>query len=439
MQVKLESKLLQTLRMEQIQSLEILQMSSLELGQYIQEKGNENPLLIVEEPKSYPDLSHLVSQTSHWTKNFNQKEDKREFMLERLSSSEESYERFLLEQLPLDVNLNELDQQIFLFLIRSLDDRLFLDVDLPLVAEHFKTTVEHVEALLELLQTLEPVGVGARNYIEYLLLQVDRFSNVPRFVEDIIQNDLVLVSKNKLKQLANQYNASMEEIKQAVEFIKKLKPIQSNYKDNSISYIVPDIEVQQIEGEWVIQLINQHLPTVQLHCEYINILKNSEFESNFKQYMKEASALLYGIEQRQKTIYNIVRLLLDIQPEFFEHGLKSLNPMYLKDIAAILGVHVSTISRAVRGKYLLTPHGIYSLQSLFTKGIVSSSGKMDSVMYIKRRIKELVDAEDKSKPLSDTQIATKLKEEGINVSRRTVTKYREELNIDSSFNRKLNH
>lgn len=327
MQVKLESKLLQTLRMEQIQSLEILQMSSLELGQYIQEKGNENPLLIVEEPKSYPDLSHLVSQTSHWTKNFNQKEDKREFMLERLSSSEESYERFLLEQLPLDVNLNELDQQIFLFLIRSLDDRLFLDVDLPLVAEHFKTTVEHVEALLELLQTLEPVGVGARNYIEYLLLQVDRFSNVPRFVEDIIQNDLVLVSKNKLKQLANQYNASMEEIKQAVEFIKKLKPIQSNYKDNSISYIVPDIEVQQIEGEWVIQLINQHLPTVQLHCEYINILKNSEFESNFKQYMKEASALLYGIEQRQKTIYNIVRLLLDIQPEFFEHGLKSLNPM----------------------------------------------------------------------------------------------------------------
>lgn len=436
LQVKVETKLVQTLRLDQIQSLEMLQMSTIELEQYLQQKGQDNPLLHVEETTRLPDIyssAHNTRQVS------NVNIAQRDFpLIERLAYDENCYERFLLEQLPITVQLNHKDYNIFLFLLRSLDDRLFLDIELLAVAEIFQTTIEHVEALLQLLQTFEPAGVGARNYIEYLLLQVNRLPNVPPLVEQMIQEDLTVLAQNKWRQLAKKYNTTVKDVQEAVQCIKKLKPIQHNYKETVTAYIVPDIEVSKIEGEWTIHLLNDCLPTVQIHTQYVELIKQkAEYELYYKQHMKDATAILLGIEKRKKTLYDVMLVLIDVQRDFFEYGRSRLNPMSLKDVATNLNVNVSTISRAVSGKYIQTPHGIYSLQSLFTKGIVSSSGKMDSVDYIKKRIQQIIELENKQKPLSDAQLVRKLQQEGIQLSRRTITKYREEMNIASSFNRSV--
>ncbi|MEK4254616.1 RNA polymerase factor sigma-54 [Ureibacillus sp. FSL K6-2830] len=438
MQVKLENRLMKTLRLDQIQSLEILQMSSLELEQYLIEKANENPLLTLDsENNSFQKLLETSYIKEKMSPSFSSEENHWDF-IERSARVQENFEQFFIEQIPLAVPLSDLDVKILKFLICSLDDRLFLDVELAEVAEKFHTTSAHVEEIIQLLQTLEPVGVGARNYIEYLLIQTNRFPNVPPFIKEIIKNDLHLVAENKLKQVAKKYSESLSEIQQAVAFIKNLKPIPAGFKETAIHYIVPDIEVYRAGGEWAIQVIQKNLPAVQINEEYVELLKQQTENKQFlKRYLKDAKAILLGIEKRNKTIYEFVRLLLEIQPDFFEQGIVGLKPMRLKDIADHLKVHISTISRMVKGKYLQTPHGIYSFQSLFSKGIISSSGKSDSIIFIKKRIKELIEQENKRKPLTDEQLAIQLNNEGISISRRTVAKYRIEMNIASSFNRAL--
>lgn len=249
MQVKLENRLMKTLRLDQIQSLEILQMSSLELEQYLIEKANENPLLTLDsENNSFQKLLETSYIKEKMSPSFSSEENHWDF-IERSARVQENFEQFFIEQIPLAVPLSDLDVKILKFLICSLDDRLFLDVELAEVAEKFHTTSAHVEENIQLLQTLEPVGVGARNYIEYLLIQTNRFPNVPPFIKEIIKNDLHLVAENKLKQVAKKYSESLSEIQQVVAFIKNLKPIPAGFKETAIHYIVPDIEVYRAGGE----------------------------------------------------------------------------------------------------------------------------------------------------------------------------------------------
>lgn len=433
-QLQMENKLLQTLRVEQIQSLEILQLSSIELEQYLNEKVSENPLLTMDD--TYKMLDIYVEK-ERFPASFSLEGEQVDFF-ERHAMEKLDYEKYLLEQVPFTVPLTKVDLNILKFLIGSLDDRLFLDIELEEVAQIFHTTKSHVQRLVELLQSFEPVGVGARNYKEYLFLQINRLPDAPPIVKEMIKNDLHLVAEKKLRQLAKKYNEPLSVIEQAIEWIKQLNPIQTGYKETAIPYIVPDIEVIRVEGQWVIQLIRKNLPTVQINEEYVELLKQQSGNEEFlKRHLRDANAILLGIEKRNKTIYEFVRLLLEIQPEFFEQGKAGLKPMGLKEIAEKLNVHISTISRAVKGKYLQTQHGIFSFQSLFTKGIVSPSGKVNSIDFIKNRIKELIEQENRSKPLTDAQIANELKNEGIQISRRTVAKYRIEMNIASSYNRAL--
>ncbi|MFB7155599.1 MULTISPECIES: RNA polymerase factor sigma-54 [unclassified Lysinibacillus] len=440
MAIETSQKIMQVLSPQLVQHLEILQYTTNELEQYIYDKANENPLLAVTDAKvkmhyeeimqlaSYSDKSYSAQYYAPQHHSFNP--------IEMKFAVKESYEQYLLEQVPMHKNLSSLDLKILTFLIQSLDERLFLDVDLEVVANRCKTDVMHVEALLDLLQTFEPVGVGARNYKEFLFIQVDSDALAPKLASRFIETDLELVAAQAIKQLSKKYKTSLHEVKKTVHYIKNLNPVMIGDQFEAIPYVMPEVEVERLGEEWLIKLNRGYLPIVSIDKEYVEMLKNDpNCKTYFKDTMKDALLLLQGIEQRDKTLYELARLLVELQVDFFHKGMEALKPMRLKDVADILSLHVSTISRAVRGKYIKTSHGVYALQSLFTKGVMNISGKMDSIMYIKKRLKQLIEGEDKQKPLTDQQITNTLSAEGIQISRRTVAKYREEMNIMSSFNR----
>src|SRR5690554_3497108 len=220
-QLQMENKLLQTLRVEQIQSLEILQLSSIELEQYLNEKVSENPLLTMDD--TYKMLDIYVEK-ERFPASFSLEGEQVDFF-ERHAMEKLDYEKYLLEQVPFTVPLTKVDLNILKFLIGSLDDRLFLDIELEEVAQIFHTTKSHVQRLVELLQSFEPVGVGARNYKEYLFLQINRLPDAPPIVKEMIKNDLHLVAEKKLRQLAKKYNEPLSVIEQAIEWIKDRKSV----------------------------------------------------------------------------------------------------------------------------------------------------------------------------------------------------------------------
>lgn len=433
-------QIIQTLSPHLIHHLEILKFSHSALEQYIYEKGNENPLLVVEDAKvklDYEDIMKLafISPDAGLKNKYQTNHIDFDFVEARLQQKE-SYIEMLLEQIPLHKGISQSDLKILKFLIYSLDERLFLDIDMEAVAIQFQTTCEHVESILSMLKSFEPIGVGARNYQEYLFIQITNDPSAPELAPKIIANDLKLLSSNSLKQLSKKYKVPLQEMKEIVDYIKNLKPIISTDKAEIATYIIPDVEVMKFEGEWIIKLNQGHLPSLSINEYYAKILKdNADYALYYKQTLQDALNLIQGIELRNKTIYELVQILLDIQSDFFHNGLIALKPMLLKDVAQKLNVHETTISRTIRGKYIQTPQGIYALRSLFTKGIVNESGEIDSVIHIKQQIKKLIDAEKKEKPISDQQITQILCDEGKKISRRTVAKYREEMNILSSFNR----
>lgn len=438
--LKTSQKVAQILSVQLMQHLEVLQCSIDELEQYIIEKANENPLLVVSDAKVKSDdesMMQLAKCSLGTLSSYGYAPKIEQFnFIETQLAEKESYEQFLLEQVPIHPHLSANDLNMLTFLIRSLDERLFLDVPLAFVAEKFHTTLVHVEAMVDLLQTFEPVGVGARSYTEYLLLQIDRDPFAPAMAADFIQFDVKLVATQAVKQLSKKYSMPLQDVKKTIAYIQSLKPVMTGNPFETIPYVTPDLTITDIQGEWMIQLNRHYLPTVSIDENYVALLKNDpNYKTYYRHAMKDALALLQGIEQRDQTLYEVARWLVELQTDFLQNGVEALKPMRLKDIAEAIGVHESTISRAVRGKYVQLPHGTYALQSLFTKGLVNTSGKLDSIMYIKQRLKQLIEAEDKQKPLADQQLTDMLCAEGIQISRRTVAKYREEMNIVSSFNR----
>lgn len=441
MHVSLEISQIQkiSLTTELIQHLEILHYSGEELEGYIYEKANENPLLHVEDSKyqkSYKDVLQLASVfTNNRGNNHSEKIDS----LQTRLAQKDSLEHYLLEQIPIHISLSKKDQSILKYLICSLDDRLLLDVEIEEVAEKFETTTEHVEAILDIFQTFEPIGVGAKSLTDYLLIQIDRDITAPLLAVDFVKFELENMATLSLRILSKKYGTSIKEIQKTLDYIRSLNPLPiSEDKFKHIQYIVPDAEVIKRNDQWVIQLNRKYLPTVSISNTCVDLLESDPNPATKKYYqdcLKDALLLMQGIEQRDKTIYSLLRVLLEKQLDFFEKGIQEIKPMLLKDVAIILGVHESTISRTIRSKYIRTPHGIYALQSLFTKGFVNNSGKIDSVSYIKRRIKELIDSENPDNRLSDQQITHILGEENIQISRRTVAKYREGLNIFGSSKR----
>ena len=294
---------------------------------------------------------------------------------------------------------------------------------------------------LKKVQQLEPSGVGARNLSECLIIQIRNKKIKDLKLEEILRNDLDKIGNNKYKDISKKYSISIKKCLEYIQIIKTLNPKPGkNYNIGKSTYIQPDVIVEKLQGEFVLSLNDRDIPKIKINKFYKEILFKSQSDEYAKKFIKEnlnsALELIKSIENRKSTILKISKEIVKSQEDFFEKGPKYIKAMKMKDIAVKLNCHESTISRGVNGKYILTPFGIFELKYFFSTSINTNDNKIISNRSIKNTIEKMIKKENKSNPLSDEKIVEKLKENGVSIARRTVAKYRSELNIPSSSKRK---
>lgn len=308
-------------------------------------------------------------------------------------------------------------------------------------SEALGVTLEQMTKALHLVQRLDPPGIGGLDLGECLLLQLCRDKQSYPFEEKIIENYLDDLANNRLPKIAKALGATIDDIKAAGETIASLNPIPGKlFGGDAPQYIKPDVLVEEVDGRYEVRVLSDYLPRLRVSDYYRNLYKQSRKDPELKKFIKKkldsAEWLLAAIRQRQSTLERIAREVVEIQQDFFVHGISHLKPLKMVDVADRVGVHVSTISRAISGKYLQSTRGIYELKFFFTGGAQKSDGTFEARGSVIQRIKDLVEKENKQKPLSDIEIVRKLEGHGIKISRRTVTKYREAEGIPSSRQRR---
>ena len=317
-----------------------------------------------------------------------------------------------------------------------------MDIESQVIAEELRIEVSKVEYAVKLLQSMEPVGIGARNLRECLELQIDRIGVTDVYLYKIIDEYLELLAENKFNIIAKELDIDVKKAQEYGDIIKSLNPKPSCgfYTGEEVKYIVPDAYIKKIDKEYYIVMNDELGPKLTINAVYKEILKN-DTDKEAVEYVKEklnsAVFLIKSIEHRKTTIYRVLEKILELQRDYFDLGKTYLKPMTLKEIANSLEMHESTISRAIRDKFIYTDRGTIKIKDLFTTGISSNiSGEDISTNIIKNSIKELIENEDKKSPISDQVICAILNKKDMNISRRTVAKYREEMGIKSSKGRK---
>jgi RNA polymerase sigma-54 factor len=334
--------------------------------------------------------------------------------------------------------------EIALEIVGNLDDDGYLPISLDELRELAKCTVEEAEDALKLVQGLDPLGVGARDLRECLLLQLNAAGLGESLSAVIIRDHLPLLEAHRFKEIASRTGGTFEEVLKAVDTIKHLipKPGQKHNPEKAV-FVQPEVTISKVNGEFLIQLNDEGVPQLRLNSGYRDLLKNSDVSSDTKAFLREkfrsAVDLLRSVSQRKQTIYKVCVCIVNRQREFLEHGPASLRPMLIKDVASELGVHSSTISRVVTNKYVDTPQGVIELRKFFTMGVESPDGEELSIVQVKMKIRHLIENEDKSRPYSDNQLGVLLKKDNIFITRRTVAKYREQMQIPGSRERKIGY
>lgn len=449
MKYQLDMTQKQRLSQNMIQSAEILQMSSQELNIYIRELAMENPLVDLEELDNQGNreqtdrklewLDQIDENNRVYSKQERNDEDKDNLWNFIGDSMEDDLSRYLLSQLPV-YRLSDSEEKMIGFMIDSLDSRGYFTDSLKDTADYLKIREEEVIRLLKLIQTMEPAGIGGRNLRECLLLQIDRKQMDSPIVKTIVSEYLELLAKNQLPLIAKKMNVEVEEIILAIEKIKELnpKPGSSFASRDNLNYIIPDVTIVKLEGYFEILLNEYKYPQITISSYYKNIL-NEDCPKETRDYidskMRQAEWLKNCIAQRNATLLNITKSIVDIQNEFFFRG-TGLKPLRLLDLAERLGVHESTVSRAVREKYLQCTWGVYPMNYFFSKALDKNGGDSISTDAIREKIAVLIQEEDKGKPLSDQKITELLNRDGITISRRTVAKYRNQMGIKDASGRR---
>lgn len=430
-------KLVMTTQLKQ--SLDILNMSNLELEDEIKRESEENPVLDIESngDVDWETFSKSIDNKSYNIKSYDLDND---FNLENLAKYEINLYDYVKEQLSL-LKLNKKEKEVCEYIVDCLDNDGYLGTEENFIIKELKIDSDYFEKCLKYIQQLEPSGIGARNLSECLLIQMENKNINDDILKSIIIEDLNLIGENKIKSISKKYNIN---IQGCVEYIKKIKQFDPKpgrlFSNEKTTYIQPDVIVKKINGQFIIYMNDNDNFHLCINNYYKSVLNNPESDENTKEFIKNklnyALNLLKNIETRKSTILKIAEVIVKEQNEFFSNGLKYIKPMRLKDIAWELGYHESTISRGINSKYMLTPFGLFEFKYFFSTAIKSEEEEGTSSTKIKNMIKIFINEENKLKPLSDDKICKLLKDEGITVARRTVAKYREEMNILSSSKRK---
>ncbi|WP_446898413.1 RNA polymerase factor sigma-54 [Clostridium sp. LBM24168] len=437
-------------------SVRLLQMSSFELQEYIEKEVQENPILDFKETEfknndkeqTKLDYKEIIKNLefdnySHHSYERNNSEEISPF---NFISRESSLKEYLIEQIR-DLSENDYVKVICAYIIENIDGRGYLVLSENELQNEFNISDEFADYCVKKVQSLEPDGIAARDLKECLKIQLKKRNIENENVIEIIDNYLELLAKNRYNVIAKKLDIDVKEAQSCGDIIKKLEPKPSRgfYTGEEVKYIMPDAYIKKIDDEYYIVMNDDLLPRLTINSMYKDIIKNEgkteNPDNNAVNYVKDklnsAVFLLKSIQHRKSTIYRVLEKILELQKDYFDYGDDYLKPMTLREISESLDMHESTISRAIRDKYIYTSRGTVKIKDLFTTGISASSSEENiSVYIIKKNIKTIIENEDKRKPLSDQAICDLINHKNMNISRRTVAKYREELGIRSSKCRK---
>jgi RNA polymerase sigma-54 factor len=328
-------------------------------------------------------------------------------------------------------------------IIGNLNEDGYLSASLEEIASAGEHPMEQVEEALRVVQSLDPAGVGARNLRECLLLQIESINGKGGVAWTIVSNHLRLMETRQYKEIAKQIGRPMEHVEIAVRMIQHLNPRPGlRYSGAGARVVEPDVYFIKDGEDYIIQMNDEDVPQLRLNAQYKRMLDRDQGATKeVRDYVREryASAiqLMKNIEQRKQTILKVCQAIVRRQTEFLALGLDALKPMMIKEVAEEVGVHPSTVSRAVAGKYVHTPQGVFELRYFFSEAVQGPLGGGTPLLLLKRKVKKMIEEEDRTKPLTDEQITTLLQGEGINVTRRTVAKYREDMKIPSTHQRRV--
>ena len=328
------------------------------------------------------------------------------------------------------------------YIIENIDDNGYLQMKNNEAMLLFDKTNDEIEQLIRLIQTFDPPGVAARDIKECLLIQLYQQGYEESLEETLVKEFLSELGEKKFAVIAKKLGETAERVQNAYDYIKTLepKPGRSFSSLRDVRYVIPDVFVEKVGNEYVVVVNESASPRLQINSFYKNMLNQFSKDSLTNDYLSKnlqsALRIIKSIEQRRNTIYRVCKAIVEYQFDFFEKGLLYLRPLNLKDIADDIEVHESTVSRAVNGKYIQCPNGLFEIKYFFQSGVKGASGEGVSSESVKSVMKDMIEKEDAKKPLSDQYIADVLNKTGINISRRTVAKYRDELNIPPSSKRK---
>jgi len=438
------------------QGLEILQLPCIELYEYLRVQVESNPLLemddslnaVIEDSladyveDSPADWDDYFTDEDYYDNSYIVKDGhKNDLYYENLDNYEESLQNYLLSQL-IFLDISETDMRIAHYIIENLDDNGYINLSKYEIAEILGIDRQTVSKVLSIIQQLDPPGVAARSLRECLIIQLRRKGLLTSDIQGVILGALRELSENRLNHIAKQFGLSIQRVQEISEIVRQLepKPGRGFASGNALKYIVPDIIVTKHENEYFVTLNNNVMPVLRINQFYKKLLNMDEADESVTSYvsqkMQEALWLMRCVEQRNITLQKAASAIVEQQKEFFERGIKFLRPLTLKDIANIVGMHESTISRAISGKYMQTSRGLFDMKFFFASGINTVEGKSISSAAIKELITEIITSENPLKPLSDNAITKALNKKGIKISRRTVAKYRDNMAIPSSEKRK---
>ena len=448
-----EMKMQQALSPQLYQSMEILQMSLMDLQQLVKQELSSNPTLEVVQPEADAQIevetgtadtekfdAEMAALGDDWqegssTGSIGDAEEKYQFMMDTLSEGPSLQEQ-LMEQLIM-VDLNSQERAIAELLIGNIDDEGYLQLDLEEMMDRPDFPVDLFEQVRGVVQSFEPAGIGARNLKECLLLQLERSGERESEAYQLVEHHLDRLGRNKLEEIASFMGLAIDRVSELADRIGQLDPKPGlKLSPDEVEVVIPEIFIEKVEGAYRVRSNRKPYPKLFLNQRYLELLKAKSTPAETKAYIREKLAksrlMIQSIDQRLSMIERIAGELVTLQHDYFERGVTGLKPLNMKRIAEILEVHETTVSRAVAGKYMQTPRGLLSMKYFFKPGVRTVSGELVSNEHAKAVLVELIANEDKKKPYSDAKLVALLSEQNISISRRTIAKYRDQLKILSS-------